>query len=362
MRASEVPRSLDAVTREWVETVLLGDRAGNAALPPFRLEPLEASNSATARLIFEDRPQARSLPGSLILKLCPAGHGFLGASEPNYYLRDFLGLADSPIVNCYSTVAPVVATSESAGHGYALFLEDLSADYTDNKGIKPTETHAANLGSALGRLHAHRWGFDADPDGPHDLAADFQKFLAHVSAGLGPILDEMGDALAPAGRARLARVFDDDCSRMLDRAMGGRGLALVHGDPNPTNVLTTRTGGGPQRPLYLIDRQPFAWSLRLWLGASDLVHAAVPYWPEDRRRDLQQSALQGYHRALLANGVLSYSFGDLRTDWRLCACMAALKAVEWGTDPVSIKEMKWLWERQIQRALALLADCDAGLD
>ncbi len=255
-----------------------------------------------------------------------------------------------------------MSTAESAGHGYALFLEDLTGDYSDNKGIKATEAHAANLGAALGRLHAHRWGPDADPEGPHDLAADFRTFMAHVSAGLGPITDALGASLEPAARARLERVFDDDCDRMLERAMGDRGLTLVHGDPNPTNVLTPRAGGGRRRPLYLIDRQPFPWSLRLWLGASDLVRAAVPYWPEDRRRALQESVLRGYHQALLATGVLSYTWEDLRADWRLCACMAALKAIEWGTDPASMNEMRWLWERQVQRALALLADCDAGPD
>lgn len=331
-------------------------------MPAFTLEPLAACNSTTARLVFDAPPPTPGLPGSLVLKLCPAGHGFLGASEPNYYRRDYVGLADSPVAACYGAVAPAVPTAASAGQGYALFLEDLTGDYTDNKGITPTDTHAANLGTALGRLHAHRWGADADPDGPHDLRADFETFLAHVAAGLAPILDAAGDKLAPADRARLARVFDDDCPRMLDRAVGGKGLALVHGDPNPTNVLTSRTSDARQQPLYLIDRQPFAWSLRLWLGASDLVHAAVPYWPEDRRRALQETLLQHYHEALVANGVRGYAFDDLQTDWRLAACMAALKAVEWGTDPPAMQEMRWLWERQLRRALELLADCDAGPD
>lgn len=40
--------------------------------------------------------------------------------------------------------------------------------------------------------------------------------------------------------------------------------------------------------------------------------------------------------------------------------MAALKAIEWGCDPASLKEMKWLWERQLKRSLALLEDCYIG--
>jgi hypothetical protein len=339
---------------------LFGERAGDAALPDFRLEPLDASNSTIARLIFEHPPQARDLPASMVLKLCPDGHGFLGACEPDYYLRDYVGLKDAPLVTCYRALRSAAATADSAGHGYAIFLEDLCADYTSNKGITPTAGHAANLGTALGRLHAHSWGPDAAPEGPHDLEADFQKFMAHVSAGLDPVLDEMADALAPSARARLTSVFDEDTSRMLDRAMEGKGLALVHGDPNPTNVLTPLAAGGPRAPLYLIDRQPFAWSLRLWLGASDLIRAAVPYWSEDRRRALQATVLERYHRALLENGVRTYSRDDLQADWNFCTCMAAATAVEWGNDPDALKDMKWLWERQLKRALALLEDCDAG--
>lgn len=362
MPSGRIPKSLDDVGIDWVERALLGDKAGEGSLPGFRLEPLESSNSTTARLIFEDHPQTGGLPRSMVLKLCPDGHGFLGASEPHYYQRDYLGLKDSPLVTCYQAVGPAVATAQSGGMGYALFLEDLSADYTSNKGITPTAGHAEHLGTALGRLHAHRWGAEADPDGPHDLEADFQRFMAHVSTGLDPVLDTLGDALAPSGRARLVKVFDDDGPRMLDRAMEGEGLALVHGDPNPTNVLVPRAGTRPGQPLYLIDRQPFEWALRLWLGASDLVYAAVPFWGEDNRRAHQKTVMQSYHGALLEGGVRDYSLEDLRDDWCICACMAAFTAVEWGADPESCIEMKWLWERQVNRALTLFEDCDAGLD
>lgn len=356
-----LPQSLDEVGREWVGLALLGDQVGDG-LPEFTLEPMAANNSSKARLVFKACPHKHGLPTSLILKLCADGHGFLGASEPDYYRRDYIGLENSPLVHCHRAVGPGAMTQQSAGQGYALFLEDLTGDYTDNKGIPPTARHAAELGAALGRLHAHRWGVDADPDGPHDLEADFQRFMAHVATGLDPILDEMGEALAPSRRERLVKVFTDDAARMRDRAIRGNGLTLLHGDPNPTNVLTPVNASIQRQPLYLIDRQPFAWSLRVWLGAADLVHAAVPYWGIDNRRACQDTILRSYHRALRDNGVRDYSLGDLYADWKICACLAAMKAVEWASDPGDLKDMKWLWERQIDRALALLEDCDAGLE
>jgi hypothetical protein len=334
---------------------------GGSPLPAFDLQKVDANNSSTARLIFADDPPVPHIPRSCILKLCPAGHEFLGASEVNYYSRDYVGLPDAPIPVCYQALWAGGATAQSMGQSYALFLEDLTADHTDHKQIEPVESHAAKLGHALGQLHAYRWGCSADPEGPHNLQSDFSRFLAHVSKGLEPILDELGDTLDVASRARLINVFDTDADRMLQRALSGKGLTLVHGDPNPTNVLTSKSPHKKRPPLYLIDRQPFQWSLRLWLGASDLVYAVVPFWPEGHRRALQKTLLLRYHQALLANGVQSYSLQDLQDDWEVSACMAAFTAIEWGADPASLKDMKWLWEKQLRRALSFLQDCDAGV-
>lgn len=135
---------------------------------------------------------------------------------------------------------------------------------------------------------------------------------------------------------------------------------IVNSDPNPTNVLTCKMPGQHRQPLYLLDRQPFSWSLRLWLAASDLVYAAVPFWPVEHWRRLQLTLLAQYYKTLLANGVQSYTWDDLLRDWEICACMAAFAAIKWGCDPASLKEMKWLWKRQLRRALVLLEDVDAG--
>ncbi len=355
MDPSWIPLSCEDVGQSWLEQVL----NDGLPMPSFQLQPIDANNSNTARLVFDDSPPTDRVPRSCILKLCPAGHAFLGVSEVNYYRRDYAGLSDAPIPKCYHAVCANLATSQSLGQGYALFLEDLGSDYTDHKMIEPVGTHAGALGHALGQLHAHHWGANGDPESPHDLKSDFARFLSHVSKGLEPILAELGDALDASSRARLVKVFDLDGNRMLQRAQTGKGLTLVHGDPNPTNVLTSNTPTHGRRPLYLIDRQPFDWSLRLWLGASDLVYATVPFWPEGHRKAFQETLLLSYHQALLDGGVKAYSLTDLQEDWRVCACMAAFTAVEWGSDPRSLRDMRWLWEKQLHRAILFLEDCDA---
>jgi len=352
-----MPRSIADVSQSWLEFVL----NDGSRLPAFEIRPINANNSSAGRLLFADDPPTRVVPRSCFLKLCPAGHDFLGASEVNYYNRDYAGLSDAPIPKCYHAVWASGTTTQSIGQGYALFLEDLSADYTDNKLLDPTGTHAARLGYALGRLHSYRWGHSADPEGPHDLKSDFERYLAHVSKGLEPVLHELGDRLDAPSRARLTKVFDTDADSMLQRAIAGHGLTLVHGDPNPTNVLTCAAPLNDRPSLFLIDRQPFHWSLRLWLGASDLVYATVPFWSEEHRRAHQKTLLESYHKTLLELGVSGYSFEDLREDWQLCACMAAFTAIEWGADPASLRNMKWLWEMQLRRALVFIEDCERGV-
>ena len=361
--SDDVPESLEAVDADWVTGVLRAHGHETSAITGLHIEPLGAENSSVARLHLSGVTDRSPLPPTLFLKLCPSGHGFLGASEQAYYTRDYTGLSDAPIVLCHAAVGRRdIAMADSVGSGYALLLADLTTGFSDNKHIEPSDAHAASLGRALGKLHAHRWGRDADPEGPHDLNADFDRCLAHVSLGLAPVLDALGDTIDAGGRKRLQRVFEADVGRLRARALQGAGLTLVHGDPNPTNVLTPPTPDdrGNRQPLFLIDRQPFDWSLRLWLGASDLVLASVPYWSVAARRARERALLRGYHAALAADGVTNYPWDTLIDDWRACLSHAVLVAVDWGTDPATLDGMRRLWEAQLRRALAALEDWDWG--
>jgi len=357
----DVPESLEAVDTAWVVATLRSNGHATSAIEDVRVEPLGSANSFVARIHLSGPVGEDQLPPTLFLKLCPSGHSFLGTSELAYYKRDYGGLADAPTVHCFAAVGRQDLTvAESLGAGYALLLADLTTGYIDNKLIEPTAEHAKRLGRALGRLHAHRWGPHADPEGPHNLDADLDRCLAHVSLGLVPVLDTLGDTIHAKDRDRLNRVFNEDVQQLRSRVREGDGLTLVHGDPNPTNVLTPRLAGSEdgESVLYLIDRQPFAWSLRVWLGVSDLVHASVPYWQIDTRRQYEGILLESYHAALVESGVADYPRQALVADWRGCLSHAVMIAIEWGADPASLDTMRWLWEAQLIRALAALEDWD----
>ena len=48
------------------------------------------------------------------------------------------------------------------------------------------------------------------------------------------------------------------------------------------------------RPIYLIDRQPFNWSLTTWLGVYDLAYAIVLDWPSELRERFEILTLERY--------------------------------------------------------------------
>ena len=58
--------------------------------------------------------------------------------------------------------------------------------------------------------------------------------------------------------------------------------------------------------------------------------------------------------------MTDYAWDALIDDWRACLVHAVLVAVEWGADPATLDSMRWLWEAQLRRALAALADWEEG--
>ena len=90
-----------------------------------------------------------------------------------------------------------------------------------------------------------------------------------------------------------------------------QGMSLLHGDLNPTNVLTPV---GRETPLYFLDRQPFTWSLTYGVAASDLAYFMIPWWPEHTRQACEAAVLRRWYDALQAP---DYSWRQAQADWRL---------------------------------------------
>ena len=335
------------------------------------VEPFDTVTARAARLRvrYRERPPAGARWAErLFLKCCDATGGVDPRSEPDYYGADYARLEGAPLVPCLDA-RTVPGPDGGAPAGYLVLLADLSATHRDRKLVAPTGPHARALGAALARLHAHRWRRDRDRTGRAVLEGTLERFVGHVRAGLAPVLAELDGALGEPRTRALRACLDAPVGTLRRRLADPIGIVLVHGDPNPTNVLTPIAEDAAPAPLpagadasagddglRLIDRQPFAWSPRVWPAAADLVGASVPWWTPEERRALEPELLAGYHRTLAGRGVRDYPWRRLVEDYRTCLPHAVWTGVEWGTDAAALRDMRFLWSAQVERGLAAVED------
>ena len=205
-------------------------------------------------------------------------------------------------------------------------------------------------------MHARWWGADrltAANQPIHD-AAHIQRFVDIAAPGVPHVLEHCRSELAEHWPDLISQVFARHPAAMVERSRTVSGFTIIHGDPGCTNILVPRTGS---RPLYLIDRQPFPWSLTTWLGVYDLVYATVLDWPVADRRRLETPLLRRYHDQLLAHGVGGYSFDQLWTDYRLMIPIGVYIAVEYSRGGLHT-DLQFVWLPYLQRTLTACDDLD----
>jgi hypothetical protein len=263
----------------------------------------------------------------LRLKTC-SGETF-GRSEVDYYTRDYVGLRDAPLVPCFDAqYDPAV--------GYHILLADLTATHIDRRDAAPSLAYGMAVAEALGKMHRHHWESMPAPD---DAALD--RYFDEVRPGLAAMENATGCAL----RDRFERHEKAFRSRWAEP----RGMSLLHGDLNPTNVLTPR---GAETPVYFLDRQPFDWSLTYGVAVSDLAYFMIPWWPEQARHECEHAVLRHWHESL---GKPDYSWEQAQADWRLSVEQCLHVPMEWCSKAATLERMRWLWEAQFARIQDALA-------
>ncbi|MFZ5547720.1 MAG: phosphotransferase [Pseudomonadota bacterium] len=263
----------------------------------------------------------------LRLKLC-LGDVF-GPSEVDYYTRDYLGLEGAPLVRCF-------AAHHEPGDGYHLLLEDLSASHENQRDIVPTLAYGLAFAEALAKLHRFHWQSGPAPEPP-----TLSRYFDEIRPGVA-VLDGL------AGRAwALQQAGHEETFRR--RWADPRGMSLLHGDLNPTNVLAPR---GRDGPLYFLDRQPFDWSLTYGLAVSDLAYAMAPWWPEEAFKACAGAVLRRWHECLDLPG---YGWEQTEVDWRLSLRQCLDVPFQWCAHEDTAQAMRWLWQAQLQRVEAAMA-------
>lgn len=352
--SEQVITHADQISVTWLDEVLResGDLVGGS-VAGFAVEPLHSDNSHVIRIRLDYAPgSAGNLPATLFLKMCGGdnSHPF-GPSEVEYYRRDYVGRPNLPLLKCYSAVYSPEQKS------YHLLLEDLTQTHGPCWEKRADGEYIYPVAEGLGALHACHWATADSRPASLGWPLDDQlgRYFDHILPGVPLLLAELKDAVDPA-LLELAKTLADRLpAKLYQRAQNSNGLTLVHGDPNPGNILAPLAGPTAGKT-YLIDRQPFDWSLTTWLGVSDLAYAVALWWEPELRRQHEVKILATYYASLRENGVSGYTWEQLWLDYRLAVMQCIFIPFEWALLESDRRNMRWVWEPEFRRILAATQD------
>jgi hypothetical protein len=356
MKLDDVITNVDQVTVEWLTAVLANSRAlTGGAVEAFDVETGRGNWSSSARLNLRYSEDAQGdLPQRLFLKMVNTDldDEFFGPSEVTYYTRDYIGVKDAPLLRCYD------GRFSEAAQRYHLLLDDVGETHIRATDKEPTLEYGLALAEGLAVLHAHWWGVRrlAEADAPMHDGEHIRRFVEIAEPGAGHIIERLSAELEPHWPAAIRDLFAHHPQMMIRRTQDDNGFTLIHGDAGDTNILVPREG---ERPIYIIDRQPFDWSLTTWLGAYDLAYAIVLDWNVELRRQFERPILEHYHKHLIRRGVRGYSWEQLWDDYRLCVAMGVYIATEYCRGGVN-EATQWVWLPMLQRALTACDDLDCS--
>ena len=197
MQASEVPRAMAAA---MLTASSLDLRVDDAIV-------LHDSNKLTLRL----------LPCDVVARVAPVAHQ---VARLEIELAQRLAKSESPVAALDPRVEPRVYERD----GFVVTL------WTYYEPATPREVSPTDYANALGRLHAGLRKLDVPAPHFTDRVEQAQQLVASR---------DHTPALADADRELLGNTL-----RCLRRVIGERGVAeqLLHGEPHPGNVLTTKNG------------------------------------------------------------------------------------------------------------------------
>jgi hypothetical protein len=343
---------MDRVTPDWLTRALTRSGAltgGQVVSCAIDARDRILSTSYRIRIAYSEGSTG-DMPRRLFLKTVNADQEdeFFGSSEIDYYVRDYAGVDCAPLVRCYD------GAFSAEQRRYHLLLDDLSDSHVEAKTKTPTLEYGLALAEALACLHAHWWGAGRIAESGDRLpsAGQINRFVEIAAPGAGHIIREFGDRLKPHWPQTMVELIERHPRAMTARTRDGNGFALIHGDVNRTNILVPREG---VRPLYIIDRQPFDWSLTVWLAAYDLAYAVVLDWEIEVRRRHEMAILRHYYDHLIARGVRDYAWERLVDDYRLSAAICVYVAIEWCRGGIN-REWTHIWLPKLQNSLTACDD------
>jgi hypothetical protein len=343
-------------TPEWLTAALCRSGALNSGAVQDVLweDTRQSAWSKHARLNVQYTRDAQGeLPARLFLKMVSTRE--FGPSEVQYYTRDYVGLTDAPLLRCYDACYG----EQDSIRSYHLLLEDVSRTHTNTYDKDPSAEYGSAIARSLAILHARHWGVQRlrSSGAVRPGGEQIRRYVEYTRRGLAAMIGSAGGDLAPQWPALLERLYKESPTALAGRLSRDQNMTLIHGDLNPGNIFVPEGRDGPVR---LIDRQPFDWSLTVWVGVSDVVGAIVRPWDTAVRRRLEERILRDYHAELESRGVTNYLWEDVLEDYRLCLVQPIFDAIEYcAHGEEETEKTRWLWLPHLKRAIAAYLDHNA---
>ncbi|HET9907143.1 MAG TPA: hypothetical protein VFQ23_10895 [Anaerolineales bacterium] len=351
---NKVITSIDQVSVEWLTSALMKSGAlAKGEVQSFKFGQGQGNWSTSANLFVKYTEDATgSLPERLFLKMVNTDldDEYFGDSEVTFYTRDYVDVPEAPLLRCYD------AAYSKDLHRYHILLDDVSETHIEAAEKEPTLEYGLALADGLAILHARWWGEQklAEAGAPIHAEGHIQRFVDIAEPGVEHIVKGFSSELKPNWPEAMRELFEMHPKAIIQRARDLNGFTLIHGDVGSANILVPRHS---DRPIYIIDRQPFDWSLTTWLGVYDLAYAIVLDWETETRRKYEKPILEQYHNQLMRNGVTDYPWEQLHNDYRLCVAMCVYIATEYCRGGV-IERLIPAWLPMLQRALTACDDLD----
>ena len=350
----KVITNIDQVSIPWLTSVLVKSGAlTHGEVKSFEFGTGQGNWSTSGHIVVTYTDGSKgSLPKNLFLKMVNTDldDEFFGDSEVTYYTHDYVDVNHAPLLRCYD------AAYSKELNRYHLLLDDVSESHIPAAEKEPTLEYGLALAEGLAVLHAHWWDAKrlAEAGAPIHSESHIQRFVDIAALGVEHITRQFSSELKPHWPEAMRELYTYHPQAIIKRARDLNGFTLIHGDVGSYNVLVPRQG---DRPLYIIDRQPFNWSLTTWLGVYDIAYAIVLDWDVETRRMYENLILKHYHNHLFENGVSDYSWEQLYNDYRLCVAMGVYIATEYCRGGVN-ERLVPVWLPMLQRALTACDDLD----
>ena len=291
---TKVIKNIAQITTDWLTAVLTKSGAlQSGSVARFELGQGQGNWSTSASLTLTYADGATGLcPAKLFLKMVETDTGdsdeFFGESEVTYYTRDYIDVPHAPLIRCYD------GAYSKENLCYHLLLDDVSSSHIEAAEKEVTLEYGLALAEGLAALHGCWWGVERldEARAPMHSAEHIQRFVSIAEPGVGHILNRFSADLDPHWPDRLWELYAKHPQAIIKRTEDPNGFTLIHADVGHNNILVPREG---ERPIYIIDRQPFNWSLTTWLGIYDLAYAIVLDWEIETRRRYEMRVLKHYH-------------------------------------------------------------------